>query len=193
MLVTGHCNLYKKIWHETVKLFAWHLKVLEAMPIDWTSSPKCNLPFDFATRYPTGSKERLACSATLEHHIKIGSVQELPLETFNGLRSTFFPIPKKGTGKMRGCVDLRKRTSCIRHKHFKIGAAYYSAAHLPQQLDHQGGSELLLQALPHQPCRPRFMWFIWEGNKYQCISMPFGLALASRLATKMMALVICYL
>ncbi len=39
----------------------------------------------------------------------------------------------------------------------------------------------------------RYMQFMWEGKKHQCIGMPFGLALASRLATKMMALVIRYL
>ena len=34
---------------------------------------------------------------------------------------------------------------------------------------------------------------MWEGKKYHCISMPFGLAPALRLATKMMAPVIRYL
>ena len=38
-----------------------------------------------------------------------------------------------------------------------------------------------------------YMRFMWEGEKYQCMSMPFGLALALRLATKMMAPVIRYL
>ena len=85
MPMTGRCNLYKKVWRETLKLSAWYLKALEAMPIDRTSPPECNLPFDFATRYLVGSKERLACSATLKHYIKIGSVQELPPETSDGL------------------------------------------------------------------------------------------------------------
>ena len=39
----------------------------------------------------------------------------------------------------------------------------------------------------------RYMWFMWEGKKFECTSMPFGLAPALRLATKMMALVIRYL
>ena len=39
----------------------------------------------------------------------------------------------------------------------------------------------------------RYMWFMWEGRKFQCIGMPFGLAPAPRLATKMMAPVIRYL
>ena len=70
------------------------------MPIDWTSPLECNLPFNSATMYPIGSEEQLACSATVEHYIKIGSVQELPPETSDGLWSTFFPVQKKGTSKM---------------------------------------------------------------------------------------------
>ena len=65
-----------------------------------------NIPFRLARRYPFDSKEQLACSATLKHYIKIGSIKELPLETTDGLKSTFFPIPKKGTNKMHGCIDF---------------------------------------------------------------------------------------
>ena len=39
----------------------------------------------------------------------------------------------------------------------------------------------------------RYMRFVWEGKKYVCIGMPFGLAPAPRLATKMMTPVIRYL
>ena len=38
-----------------------------------------------------------------------------------------------------------------------------------------------------------YMRFMWEGEKYQCIGMPFGLAPALRLATETMARVIRYL
>ena len=126
---TGRCNRHKVAWRENLKLSPQHPKGLEAMPIDWISPPETNRPFDSAIRYPVGSKERLACSATLEHYLKIGSVQELPPETSDGLWSTFFPVPKKGTDKMRGCVDLRKPNSCIRYEHFKM-----EGLHTVQQL-----------------------------------------------------------
>ena len=83
------------------------------MIIEWISPHETYLPLDFATRYLVSSKEVLACSATLEHYIKIGSVEELPPETSDGLWSTFFPVPKKGTDKMRGCIDLRQTNEHI--------------------------------------------------------------------------------
>ena len=39
----------------------------------------------------------------------------------------------------------------------------------------------------------RYMRFMWEGMKFQCIGMPFVLAPAPKLATKMMARMIRYL
>ena len=36
----------------------------------------------------------------------------------------------------------------------------------------------------------RYMQFMWEGRKLQCIAIPFGLASALGLSTKMMALAI---
>ena len=55
MPVARWCNLYKKVWREKLKLSAWHLKPLQAMLIDWSSPPECNLPFHSATKYPVGS------------------------------------------------------------------------------------------------------------------------------------------
>ena len=74
MPVTGRCNLFKKVWRDTLKLSSWHIKALEAMPIDWISPPETNRPFDSAIRYPVGAKERPACSAALGHYLKIGDL-----------------------------------------------------------------------------------------------------------------------
>ena len=30
--VTGRCNLFKKVWADTLQLSSWHLKALEATP-----------------------------------------------------------------------------------------------------------------------------------------------------------------
>ena len=50
-------------------------------------------------------------------------------------------------------------------------------------------SDLYMHFLISQADR-RYMRFMWEGRKFQCIGMPFGLAPAPWLATKMMAPVI---
>ena len=95
---------------------------------------------------------------------------------------------------MRGCVDLRKPNSCIWYKHFKMGRL-----HTIQQLIRRNDlitkvdlSDFYMHLLIGHADR-RYMRFMWESKKYQCIGMPFGMAPAPRLATKMMAPVIRYL
>ena len=91
-------------------------------------------------------------------------------------------------------MDLRKPSICIQYEHFKM-----EGLHTVRQLICRNDlitkvdlSDFYMRFLiGHADCR--YMQFMWEGKKYKCIDMPFGLALALRLATKMMAPVICYL
>ena len=95
---------------------------------------------------------------------------------------------------MRGHVDLCKPNCCIWYEHFKM-----EGLHTVQQLIRRNEvitkvdlTDFYMHFLIGKADR-RYMWFMWEGKKFECTSMPFGLASALRLATKMMALVIRYL
>ena len=87
-------------------------------------------------QYKPGSKEQLACSKTLQHYLDIQSVRVLSPDTSDGLWSTFFPVPKKGTDKMRGCVDLRRTNECIKYEHFKMEGLHTVAQMLRLSLIH---------------------------------------------------------
>ena len=68
--------------------------------------------FDLATRYQVSSTGQLACSATLRHYTKIGSLKELathqrPL----ALEPTFLLILKKDGDKIQGFANLCKDQS----------------------------------------------------------------------------------
>ena len=100
MPVTGRCNFsHGKVWQDILKL-SWRLKAPIASPIDKIAAPKASLPFDSVAWPPLGSKERRACSATSQHYLKIGPMEDLPQETLHGLWSTFPPVLKRGTGKI---------------------------------------------------------------------------------------------
>ena len=92
---------------------------------------------------------------------------------------------------MRGCVDLHKPNSCIQYEHFKM-----EGLHTVQQLIRRTDlitkvdlSDFYMHFLIGKADR-RYMRFMWEGRKFECTDMPFGLAPAPRLATKMMAFVV---
>ena len=95
---------------------------------------------------------------------------------------------------MRGCLDLRKPNSCVQYEHFEM-----EGPHTIQKLICRNDlitkvhlSDFYMHVLiGHSD--GRYMQFMWEGKKHKCSSMPFGLALALRLATKMMAVIIGHL
>ena len=95
---------------------------------------------------------------------------------------------------MRGCIDLRRPNERIWYEHFNM-----EGLHTIQQLIRRNnyitkvdlGNFYMHFLIGQADCR--YMRFMWEGRKFQCISMPFGLALAPSLATKMMAPVIRHL
>ena len=82
--------------------------------------PPENRSYDSAARLPPRSAELEACSATLLHYLEATAVEELPADTEGGLWSTFFPVAKKNTTKMRGCLDLRPLNRYLRYEHFKM-------------------------------------------------------------------------
>ena len=98
----------------------WHRKVIkEGIPLQWVSGhPPFNRPFDSATSLHGRSREFEGCSKTLQHYLDIGSV--VPLANQNetdGVWSTFFPVAKKGTDKLRGCIDLRTINPYLQYEH----------------------------------------------------------------------------
>ena len=123
--VGGRLQHFASVWKQNLQLSRWHSRALEeGVPIEWCQDykPGTYKPFDSARRYRVDSKERQSCSKTLQHYLDIGAVEVLPPDTQDGLWHTFFPVPKKGTDKVRGCIDLRKVNQHIVYRHFKMHA-----------------------------------------------------------------------
>ena len=82
--------------------------------------PPENRPYDSTARLSPRSSELEACIATLQHYLESAAVEELPADTEGGLWSTFFPVAKKNTAKVRGFLDLRSLNRHLRYEHFKM-------------------------------------------------------------------------
>ena len=91
-------------------------------------------------------------------------------------------------------MDLCSPNSCIRYEHFEMEGPHTISQLIrcDDLITKVDLSDFHMHFLIGKSDR-RYMRFMWEGKKYQCIGMPFGLAQAPRLATKMMAPVIRYL
>ena len=112
----------------------------------------------------------------------------------DGVWSTFFPVAKKGTDKLRGCIDLRTINPFLRYEHFKMEGTHTLASMLRRR-DWMTKIDLsdFYMHLPIAEADRKFFRFMFNGIKYECVAMPFGLAPAPRIATKFLQPVIKYL
>ena len=64
--------------------------------------------------------ELKACRKTLEYYLEIGAVVRISDDEVGGLWATFFPVSKKNTTKVWGCIDLRPLKRHLMYRHFKM-------------------------------------------------------------------------
>ena len=120
-LTAGRCRLSLDLWKRIAG--PWHVQVLtHGIPLEWTNGPPpFNQPFDSARSLAGKPKELQSCRDTLQHYLAIGSVRPLQDQSdTRGVWSAFFPVPKKGTDKMRGCIDLTTINPFLKYEHFKM-------------------------------------------------------------------------
>ena len=120
--VGGRLEHFTEEWTSLPGATQWHKQAMQGIPLAFQDDqrPPENRPYDSAARLPPRSAELEACSATLQHYLEAAAAQELPADTEGGLWSTFFPVAKKNTTKMRGCLDLRPLNRHLRYEHFKM-------------------------------------------------------------------------
>ena len=169
---------------------------MQGIPLDFQDGqkPPENRPYDSAARLSPRTPELEACTATLQHYLESAAVEELPADTEGGLWSTFFPVAKKNTTKVRGCLDLRPLNRHLRYEHFKM-EGLHTVRDLLRRRDFMTKVDMsdYFFHLPIKPEDRQYFRFMWQGKKYQCTAMPFGLAPAPRLATKILQPVVRHL
>ena len=102
-----------------------HLKLIQdGIPLEWIDGPPLpNRLFHSALGLQGRQLELQACRDTLKHYLEIGSIRALLDQAdTTGVWMSFFPVAKKGTSKMRGCMDARYPTSisCIITSRWKV-------------------------------------------------------------------------
>ena len=121
----------------------------------------------------------------------------MPLEDQSdttGVWSSFFPVPKKGTDKVRGCINLTTINPYLKYQHFKMEGTHTVAQMLRRKdyITKLDMSDFYMHLAVSRADR-KYLRFIFEGLKYECAAMPFGLAPAPRIATKFLLPAIKYL
>ena len=107
----------------------WHSKVIkEGIPRQWVGDPSPRIAPSTQCLLCTAAPRSSKSAARLSHYLEIGSVVPLAnQDDTSGVCSTFFPVAKKGTDKLRGCIDLWTINLSLRYEHFKMEGTHIVA------------------------------------------------------------------
>ena len=122
----------------------------------------------------------------LARQVLMEAVEEVPLHLHNRLViSPVFTVPKKGSDKRRGVINLKWVNSHVKYMKFKattmrdVKAAVEQGCYMTT-ID-------LKDAFWNVPVHPddrRFLAFRWRGKVYQYRSLPFGLTSSPRILSR---------
>ena len=116
-----------------------------------------------------------------------GAIQQVQNTSTPGFYSRVFVVPKK-TGGMRPVIDLSHLNKYLRVPHFKMETTR-SLAHAISKGDWAISLDLS-DAYLHVPIHPesrRYLRFVHDGIVYEFLCLPFGLATAPRIFTKIVS------
>lgn len=154
------------------------------------------LPAESGTRTTViiDAKKQQFISEEVLSLLEKNAIEPVPSDQIGqGFYSTFFLVPKKDGG-FRPILNLRVLNTYLKVPHFKME----TLRSIVRAID-PGDWALSLDlkdAYLHVamfPADRKFLRFCWQGQHYQFKAMPFGLAIAPRIFTKLMAVIGSYL
>jgi hypothetical protein len=121
-------------------------------------------------------------------------IEEIPLtQLIPGFYSRLFLIPKK-TGGMRPVIDLSILNRYISVPHFKMETTRsIRACILPGVLTTKLDLSDVYFHIPISLASRKFLRFVWNNKVYQFLAVPFGLAVAPQVFTRVFQTVIAHL
>ena len=131
-------------------------------------------------------------SEEMQKLIEKGAIQEVS-ENEEGFYSRIFLVPKKD-GQMRPVINLRPLNQFLVHNHFKMEGMHV-VRDLLQKNDWMTRIDLkdAYFSIPINPQHQKFLQFRWQKRAFQFTCLPFGLASAPRVFTKILRPVVGFL
>lgn len=126
--------------------------------------------------------------------VEIGAVRIVPpSQAAQEFLSTLFLVPKKGGGQ-RPVVNLRPLKHFLPYEHFKL-----EGIHMLRNLLRKGDYLVKIDlkdayfTAPLSRKHQKYIRFLWEGTLYEFTCLPFVLAVAPRVFTKILKPVVPWL
>ena len=188
--LAGQLKYYITNW-EIICKDPWILQAVRAYHLDFLEYPhqeKIPLPRSFSQEeIPMVEKE-------VQEMLQKGAIHMVPLDqTSGGFVSHIFLVPRKGGGQ-RPVINLKNLNQFLRYEHFKM-----EGIHMLRDLLKKGDYMVKLDlkdayfTVPIWVKHQKFLRFFWKENRFEFACLPFGLASAPRVFTKIMKPVVALL
>ena len=162
----------------------WVLETVQGFHLDLVSTPhQLSVPLTIPH-----TKENMALiDLEIQQMLEKEAIHVVPPgELHQGFVSSIFLVPKKGGGQ-RPVVNLRPLNQFIPYEHFKM-----EGIHMLRDLLRKGDFMVKIDlkdayfTVPVWKNHQKFLRFVWKETMYEFACLPFGLASAPRVFTKLM-------
>ena len=186
--LAGRTRVHLENWRK-ITSDQWVLEVIQGYRLELTGSPE-------QTHIPSSETDRRSAnliSDEVQSMLDKGAIHSVQQDAGKGWFSRIFLVPKR-EGKFRPVVNLRPLNRWIRYRHFKM-----EGIHIVKDLLKKGDYMTRVDlkdayfAVPVHAYHQRYLRFQWKGQAYEFSCLPFGLASAPRVFTKIMKPVVGFL
>lgn len=188
-VVGGRLRRFAAVWKDPAIDPVVRRWVSEGVSLDFPEGPPSERPpVDSAAALRSDPVRYQACVDTVSAYLTKRMISRVPKdEEGRGCYQRVFPVPKKGTGQWRGCLDCRPVNEGLEYQHFKMEGLHTIRDLLSR--DDWLTSIDLSDAYAHLSIHPQsrqYLRFVWNGLHYQFDALPFGLGPAPRIFTKLL-------
>lgn len=189
--VGGRLQLFAEAWLDRIQ-DRWVLSTVSGgYKLELSEFPP---PRFLTSNVPKDLGKRRSLALALDHLLSQGVIRELPVEEQGlGFYSNLFTVPKPN-GDVRPILDLKALNKFLRVQSFRMESIRSVVASL------QGGELLasidIKDAYLHVPIfldHQKLLRFAVNQRHFQFVALPFGLATAPRVFTKVLAPLLAYL
>lgn len=185
--LAGRTALHVPAW-EKITSNQWTLQAIKGYKLDFKDQPQqSHKPQTVETR-----QQSKLISEEVQKLLEKGAIQEVT-EDEEGFYSRLFLVPKKD-GQMRPVINLRPLNQFLVHNHFKMEGMHVVRDLL---LKNDWMTRIDLKdayfTIPINPIHWKYLRFKWLARTYQFTCLPFGLASAPRVFTKILRPVVGFL